>query len=921
MHPTTIGPFRIERELGRGGMGEVYLARDSRLDRQVAIKAIPEHMVADADRLARFQREAKVLASLNHPNIGAIYGLEESAGGADGAGGGRQYLILEYIEGETLAQRLAGGPIPIDESLAIARQIAEALEAAHDKGIVHRDLKPGNVMVTDAGVAKVLDFGLARAAEGAASSSAHMSASLADSPTITTPAARAQPVHSPTIPGVIMGSAGYMSPEQARGKAVDKRSDIFSFGCVLYEMLTGVRAFAGETVTDYLGAILHREPEWSRLPAATPPIIRQLLKRCLAKDRHHRLRDMGDARMEIEQAIADPRGTTSGIQTPTPAPARSWWQSPAALIAAALLALAAAIAFMALRPSAATSRAQPTIVRAALTLPKGLVLMQGDRAIAVSPEGTRVVVAAFQPGVVGSLALYLRDLSRLDFRKLEGTEGATYPFWSPDGTSIAFFSVDKLKRIDLADNIVRIICDAPTGRGGSWGSKGTIVFAPSAGGGLKLVNASGGTPTPATTSSGPAESHRNPCFLPDGERFLYAAANVEKEGVYAFDPATKQSTFLLPGRVEAFFVEPGSLVFARDENLMAQRFDPARLQLTGVATPIAADVGYALTRAYINAGFSSNGTMVYQPVARRPRSKLAWMDLKGQRTHLPVEPVAIANASLSADARRAAVQFQGDRGDSKVAVVDLDRGITTTITDPKITFAYRPQLTADGQRVINSIVTGGKQNIVSYPAGGGAPTILMEGDGSEYEMSSITPDGKAMLFTSVPGFDKSGDIMTMDLTAPNSVKPFLQTPVPEWLPVVSPAGDAVIFIVSREQSPGASVIGVLKAATFPTPGTPVQVSSAIVGGLICWTGPKQVCWVDTQRRVWSADIAVNGSQIDIGPQTPMFEGKPLDEQVRLLEFDITKQSFLIAVDDEPREEPRLIVVSDWRPAAAAPARE
>jgi Tol biopolymer transport system component len=904
MHPTTIGPFKIERELGRGGMGEVFLARDSRLDRQVAIKAIPAHLAADTDRLARFQREAKVLASLNHPSIGAIYGLEESEG--------RQYLILEFIEGGTLAERLTRGPIPVDEALTIAKQIAEALEVAHDKGIVHRDLKPGNVMVTEGGVAKVLDFGLARTAEGAPTSS-NYSASLADSPTITSPAARAQPVHSPTIPGVIMGSAGYMSPEQARGKPVDKRSDIFSFGCVLYEMLSGAQPFAGETVADSLGAILHREPDWNLLPPATPPVVRQLLRRCLAKDKHHRLRDIGDARMEIEQAIADPGGVSSGFQPGTYAPPRTVWRSPVVWVSGTLLALA--VAAFTLRPSPALRHAPRPVVRADLELPNNLETIWGDRALAVSPDGTRVVVGAFTPGDAAPSSLYLRDLSRLDFRKLEGTEVGTYPFWSPDGASIAFFSADQLKRIDLADNIVRTICDAPAGRGGSWGSKGTIVFAPTSQGGLKLVNASGGTPEPITVATGAGESHRNPCFMPDGERFLYVSMNSEREGVYAFDPGKKQSSFVLPGRVEAFFVEPGFVVFAQGENLMAQPFDPARLQLTGVATPIAGDVAYGLARAFIQAGVSSSGTLVYRPVTRAPRFKLAWMDLKGGRTPIPVEPIATDSAALSSDARRAAVRITGDRGESRVAVVDLERGVTTTISDPKVLFTYRPRLTADGQRVITSFVTGGKQSIASYPAGGGAPTILMEGDGSEYEASSITPDGQTLLFTSVPGTDKAGDIMTMDLTAPYTVKPFMQTPLPEYTPLISPSGDAVMFVVAREALVVSNTSAVLKTVTFPTPGVPVQVSTGSARGFFGWTGPKQVSWVDVQRHVWSADITVNGTQIEIGPQTPMFDGKPLEEQVRLLEFDITKQRFLIAFSEEPREDPRLIVVSDWRPQA------
>ena len=326
MPPAAIGPFQIERELGRGGMGEVYLARDTRLDRQVAIKALPAHLSQDPDRLARFQREAKMLASLNHPGVGAIHGLEECAG--------HQYLILEFVEGETLADRLARGPIPIDEALVIARQIAEALEAAHEKGIIHRDLKPGNVMVTHEGAVKVLDFGLARTEETPASSS-FVPQNLADSPTVTSPAR----IHSPTIPGVIMGSAGYMSPEQARGKAVDKRSDIFSFGCVLYEMLTGAMPFRGETAADAIGATLHKQLDLALLPPGTPATIRLLLSRCLAKDRANRLHDIADARLELAQAISDPTGISLGLGAVTRPPQRGGLRAAMPLILAGAIAL------------------------------------------------------------------------------------------------------------------------------------------------------------------------------------------------------------------------------------------------------------------------------------------------------------------------------------------------------------------------------------------------------------------------------------------------------------------------------------------------------------------------------------------------------------------------------------------------------
>ena len=423
MHPATIGPFKIERELGRGGMGDVYLARDTRLDRQVAIKALPAHLSQDPDRLARFQREAKVLASLNHPGIGGIYGLEEA--------NGYQYLILEFVEGETLADRLAKGPIPLDESLSLAGQIAEALEMAHEKGVIHRDLKPGNIMVTPDGLVKVLDFGLARTADGTLSTTT--GPNPADSPTVTSPARFA---HSPTIPGVIMGTAGYMSPEQARGKAVDKRSDIFSFGCVLYEMLTGSQPFRGETVADAIGATLHKDSDLNLLPAKTPRRVRELLSNCLAKDKKNRLHDIGDARLELERAKVEPLEPTHG-----PSPVLPWWRSVGVLATVSLVALAGVTtSAVLLRPSRAPIANEPRSFRSSLALPKGMTLLESLRDVAVSPNGTQVVLALLPKDGATPPALFLRDLSKLEFRPLAGTEGASFPFWSPDGGALGFFA-------------------------------------------------------------------------------------------------------------------------------------------------------------------------------------------------------------------------------------------------------------------------------------------------------------------------------------------------------------------------------------------------------------------------------------------------------------------------------------------------
>ncbi len=890
---TRIGPYEIVGELGHGGMGEVYLARDTRLDRQVAIKALPAHLTSDADRLARFQREAKVLASLNHPAIGAIYGMEEAAG--------HRYLILEFVEGETLADRLKRGPIPIDEALPIARQITEALEVAHEKGIVHRDLKPGNVMVTPDGNAKVLDFGLARTVEGTPSSIS--AAALSDSPTLTTP------LHSPTIAGVIMGTAGYMSPEQARGKPVDKRSDIFSFGCVLYEMLAGAMPFRGETVADAIGATLHKDLDFGLLPPGTPGRVRDLLTSCLAKDRRQRLHDIGDARLEIERAIAEPRDRGShAIAT------RPWWRSAGVLATVSLVAIAittaASVAF--LRPTRETAAADQRVLRAALVLPKGMTLLEGLRAVAVSPSGTQVVLALLPKESATPPALFLRDLSRLEFRPLAGTEGASYPFWSPDGTSIAFFADGKLKRLDLAAGIVRELCDAPVPRGGSWGTKGTIVFAPSAGGGLMIVSDAGGTPTPITTSTTPGESHRSPQILPDGQRFLYYIQNTGSDGVYSYDPATKQSRPLLLGWSEAFFVEPGLLVFARDENLLAQPFNPQTLELTGTAQPIAAGVQYDKTRAYINAGISSRGTLIYQLVNPPIRYKFAWMDRKGERTPLNVEPLALAfdGARLSKDGRRAAVSLLGNRAETSVSIVDLERGIRTPLGDPATIFSFGNVWGPGDQSVIVSEVKADRQSLVSLSLSGGPGTRILDGEsGFEPAAGSITPDGKTLLYTLSPLSSKLPDIMTKSLGDDQSPKRFMQTPEGEWYPLLSPTGDVVAYTVSKEDDPG----GPVKVVAYPTPSASVQVSTipAFLGG-VYWIGTNELAWVDPSKRAWSVTVTAADGKIDIGPAKPMFDGKPVDKQVRILDYDIAHERFLVAIQDEPRDEPRIIIVSDWR---------
>jgi Tol biopolymer transport system component len=569
------------------------------------------------------------------------------------------------------------------------------------------------------------------------------------------------------------------------------------------------------------------------------------------------------------------------------------------------------------RSSPGATERGPSAIRSTLALPKGRVLLQDDKSVAVSPDGTRLVLSLLQKDGTSPPSLFLRDLSRLDFRALPGTDEAAYPFWSPDGKSIAFFAGRKLKRIDLADSIVRVLCDAPAGRGGSWGSKGIIVFAPSAGGGLLLVSDAGGAPEPITKAATPGESHRLPQMLPDGQRFLYYIKSTAADGVYAFDPVSKKSRLVLAGWTEALFVKPGFLVFGRDENMMVQPFDLEHLELTGSASPIAAGVQYEKTRAFMNAGISTRGLLIYQLVNPPSKVKLAWMDRKGERTPLPVEPIPIGYpssypGSLSKDARRLAVLLAGDRGESSLAIVDLERGVKTRLGDPTVTFVWGALWLADEQGLIGSEDREGKQVLVNFPIGGGAPTRILEGEpGTEYTVASVTPDGKTLFFTQTSLRDKIGDIMTLGLEKGSVPKRYLQTPDTEWSPRISLSGDVVAFLVSKD----VGTAGALKVIAYPTPSAPVQVSVAPNVVDFGWLGGSELYWVDGSQKLWSAAITSKDARLDASLPKPMFEGRPLDKHTRIIAYDLPRERFLVAIEDEPREDPLLIIVNDWRPEA------
>ena len=608
-----IGPYEVTALIGEGGMGQVWRARHTGLERDDALKVLPESLASDSERLVRFQREARILASLNHPNIAHVYGLEQ----ADGT----QALVMELVEGPTLADRLAEGPIPVNEAVAIARQIAEALEAAHDQGIIHRDLKPANVKVQPDGRVKVLDFGLAKAMNPAGAEAS----TVTQSPTIVTPAM--------TMMGVIMGTAAYMSPEQARGKAVDKRSDIWAFGCVLYEMLTARRAFGGEEVADTLAFVLSREPDWEALPPTTPVSIRRLLRRCVEKDRKRRLADIADARLDL-----DDLGDATAPEAPRPTRRSLKTISIVSFAAGGLIAALATTAMYVFRaPSDART------MQFAMLPPDGWSLTSGTTyggvaasPLAVSPNGRLVAILARNAD--GRDRLWVRSLDSVVARELTGTDGAIGPFWSPDSEWLGFYANGSLKKIAVTGGVPISLCDVPAFNSASWGPDGVIIFALGLGARginpIKRVSASGGVPTDASVViTGDGGNHLRPAFLPDGRHFFFRVNSGANAGYYVTALDSKERTRVLEGdassanAVRNVVYADGHLLFLRGVTLMAQKFDERRLMLEGDPVPIADHIAQA---SGVGTFSASSTILAYKTDAGAGGSRLTWFSRDGK---------------------------------------------------------------------------------------------------------------------------------------------------------------------------------------------------------------------------------------------------------------------------------------------------
>jgi Tol biopolymer transport system component len=885
----TLSHYRITAALGAGGMGEVYRATDTTLNRDVAIKVLPPEVAQDPERLGRFRREAQLLASLNHTNIAAIYGLEEAEG--------KPFLALELVEGEDLKERLGRGAIPVDEVLEIAKQIAEALEEAHNNGIIHRDLKPANVKLTPDGKVKVLDFGLAKAWAGDAKDG-KSSASMSQSPTL---------AHSGTAAGIILGTAAYMSPEQARGKPVDKRADIWSFGVLVWEMLTGRTLFAGDTVTDVIAAVVRAEPDLGALPTDSPRAVRRLLSRCLRKDPRNRLPDIGAARLELQDVIA---GTAEETEAPAVetdvagerkrrARERTW-----ATVALASAGLAAALVLV---HFTAAPEARPA-VRFAIEAPAGWSF--GDFNVpTASPDGHQVAFAAGSSD--GSSMLWVRPFDALSARPLTGTEGGGGPFWSPDGGSLGFFAEGELRKISLTSGTVQRICVLPeTGRhGATWGDDGTILFSTgNQTGRIYSVPAAGGEARPLTTYDAAREEtgHFLPRFLPDGRHFLFVVAS-QKDDTFGLHVASLDAPDerhrVAPAFVRAQY-ESGHLLFVQDGTLLAQPFDAERAELTG--EPVAVVASVASFRPVPTWGWfdaSPSGVLTYLEGDASRETELAWFDRQGVRLATVGKPGQYGQIALSPDENRVAVELTapGETG-SDIWTIDLTRGVPTRMTfDPAI--EVDPVWSPDGRELVFSSDREGPFRLYRKALQGNEPVSPLAETLDDVYPEGWWAEGKAIVYNTGDQEDQIFGLLPSDGDSEPELilkKDFL---IDE--PQVSPDG---LWLAYISQESGQWEVYV---EPFRRVGDRVRVSPE-GGGQPKWRGDgKELFYVSLDERLMTVEVRTGEAGLEVSLPTVLFEAR-LTDPIRD-EYAVTAdgQRFLVRVPIEDETAMSMHVVLNW----------
>ena len=891
---TLIATYEILGPIGAGGMGEVYRARDARLDRHVAIKILPELCALDPDRVARFEREAKTLAALNHPNIAQIYGLIGPADAGLPGNPSTSALVMELVDGEDLARRLARGPVPLDEAVAIARQVADALEAAHEQGIIHRDLKPGNVMLRLDGTAKVLDFGLAKAL---APESPVTTPDQMNSPTFTSPPG----LRPGTEAGLILGTAAYMSPEQAKGKPVDRRADIWAFGVILHEMLTGTKLWVGETAAETLAHVITRDVDLAALRPSVPPRLRTLIARCLVKDPKSRLRDIGEARVALGEMLSgqmDVPGLMPARQARAGFASRLPW-------GIAILAAIAAIAFAVLWTRSPEPQRQPPL-RASIEPPADKSFAGS---FALSPDGTRLVFSAAGREDRHSL-LWIQELATGSAAPIRNTDGGERPFWSPDGREVGFFADGKLKRIDLLGGSPQVIVDAATPRGATWGADGRIVLAADFRGGLQIVPALGGTAAVLTTTTGTENSHRWPVFLPDGRHVLFLSQTAEggtRDDTSSIDVVAADGTgrrTLVVANSSPIYADPGFLMFWRNGTLLAQRLDPRSATLSGEPFPAAQDVAYDQNEmAMATAGGS--GRLVYVRGGIAGLGTPTWLDRTGRVLKRITEAGAFeCGMALSPDATRLVIgkTQQGANG-CDLWMYDMDRDIST-----RLTFDERnegvPVFAPDGRSILYA-ADAGRDLILRLDLGGrGTPQEVFEkADGfTAARPGSLSRDGKWMICSTYAA--KTGsDIIRYELDS-QVVKPLVATTFTEDSPTLSP--DERWIAYSSDRSGQFEVY----VESVDGEGQVAQVSAS---------GGERPQWRSDGRELFFYAAPDRVMAVDVLPGQAFRTSAPKElfraPFAPFSEFVVAPdgQRFIVILSEDRNVRQSLTLISEWRP--------
>ncbi|MDO8677505.1 MAG: protein kinase [Acidobacteriota bacterium] len=882
-----IGPYEVVAELGAGGMGQVYRAHDSKLHRDVAIKVLLAAVASDPDRLARFSREAQVLASLNHPNIAAIYGLEEGPAPFDGAQGreaGRQTsaLVMELVEGSTLADRLVTGPLPLDEAIAIASQIADALQAAHESGIIHRDLKPANIKVRPDGTVKVLDFGLAKALDPEGGSSAN----AMNSPTLS--------VHG-TQMGVILGTAAYMSPEQARGRAVDRRADIWAFGVVLFEMLAGRRAFEGDDISITLASVLKDDMKWDALPDDLPTPLRRLLRRCLEKDPKRRLSSIGDARLELDDAITSPsENRISAAPVLVAAPVA---RSVVPWTLAALATIAAATAIVMWAPWRVVTDPPQVLLELPTSTTDSMMM-------ALSPDGRHIATRVQEQGI---FKLALRRFDRLTGATLPGTDAALHPFWSADGRHIGFFADGKLKRVDLLGAAPQSLADATLGRGGSWNRDGVILFTPDTNGPLFRIPATGGKPVQVSelNRSRAETAHRFPRFLPDGIHFLYwvESANLEQAGIYVGSLNSQDGKFLVSSRAKPEFAPPDQLLFLRENTLMAQRLDLARLELSGDPVQVSDQVSLNNSGA-AGIAASETGVLAYMTGGSGGGRRLNWVDRLGKVEATIGAPALYENPRLSPDGKRLAI-FKPDGG-GDIWVIDLERDISARFTFDSSSDNI-PVWSPDGSRIaFVSNRNGGVFNLYQKNSGNTGEDELLLKSPNNKSLHDWSADGRYILYEEEDPVSRA-DLWVLPLFGDRKPIKIMGSPFGERQGTFSPDGRWIAYV--SDEGGGVQVF----VQSFPASGSKWQMSSTR-GSAPRWRADGKELYYDRTGTLMAVDLTGTMSDGPLKAGTPqeLFRGL---QNVPPHNYDLSpdgRRFLVVSSNMVLGASPPIIVMFNWK---------